>query len=133
VNPPTVLLERSFVAALADSADPRHAAATHCYLELVDEFSRDERLLAVTSDTRRDLAATTGGLLAPVDTLHVAGQERHAAEHVRIDGLGAGADPAHDDLALILVLLRRHGIPTIATFDHRYDDFDVEVLPGRTA
>ena len=66
-------------------------------------------------------------MLAPADTLHVAGQERHAAEHVRLDG------ETGEDLALNLVLLRRHGIATVATFDRRYDAFDVEVLPARPA
>jgi len=127
VNPPTVLLERSFVAALLDPTDPEHAAAAQCYLDLVAEFSRDERLLTVTSDTRREFGEAIGSLLAPATTLHVAGQERHAAEHVALDGVG---DDAHADLALNLVLLHRHRIASVATFDERYAAFDVEVLPG---
>ena len=127
LDPPTVLLERSFVAALVDPADARHAAAARCYLDLVAEFTRDERLLTVTSDTRRAFGDAIGSLLDPATTLHVAGQERHAAEHVALDGVG---DADHADLALNLVLLHRHRIATVATFDERYDAFEVEVLPG---
>ena len=126
MNPPTVLLERSFVAALLDPADPEHEVAARCYLDLVAAFGRDERLLAVTSDTRRRFGAATDALLAPATTLHVAGQERHAAEHVRIDGVGE----THAELALNLVVLHRHKIATVATFDPRYRDFDIEVLPA---
>jgi hypothetical protein len=127
LDPPTVLLERTFVAALLDPAGPGHAAAARCYLDLVAEFTRDERLLTVTSDTRREFGDAIGSLLDPATTLHVAGQERHAAEHVRVDGVG---DEDHADLALNLVLLRRHRIGAVATFDDRYRAFDVEVLPG---
>jgi len=127
VNPPMVLLERSFVAALVDPADPAHAVAARCYLDLVAEFARDERLLTVTSDTRREFGDAIESLLAPATTLHVAGQERHAAEHVSLDGVGDDADA---DLALNLVLLRRHRIASVATFDERYAAFDVEVVPG---
>jgi len=130
VNPPTVLLERSFVAALADPDDPDHPSAARCYLDLVAQFGRDERLLTVTSDTRRAFGAAVDDLLAPADTLHVARQERHAAEHVRLDG---AVDGAADDLALNLVLLRRHRIAAVATFDERYGAFEVEVLPARSA
>ncbi|MET0459021.1 MAG: hypothetical protein ABW195_07220 [Ilumatobacteraceae bacterium] len=138
MNPPTVLLERTFVAALIDPADPDHQSAARCYLELVDEFGRDERLLTVTSHTRRALGAAGDDVLAPAATLHVAGQERHAAQHVRLDGLdgldglGGLGEEAGGDLALNLVLLHRHRIAAVATFDRRYHAFDVDVLPGST-
>jgi predicted nucleic acid-binding protein len=127
VNPPTVLLERTFVAALVDPSDPKHEVAAHCYLRLIDDFTDNRRLLAVTSDTRREFHAAPVGLLAPVDTLHVAGQERHAAEQLEVDGTD---DEARRDLALNLVLLRRRKIAAVATLDCRYEAFDVEVLPG---
>jgi predicted nucleic acid-binding protein len=122
VNPPTVLLERSFVAALVDAGSPHHRQARDCYLSLVDEFTADRRLLAITSDTRNEFARAPRGLLHPATTLHVAGQERHAAR--RVDGV----DDA--DLALNLVLVRRHKIAAVATFDPRYLAYDIDVVPG---
>jgi predicted nucleic acid-binding protein len=110
MDPPTVLLERSFVAALVDAADPAHNAAGRCYLALIDEF-----------------ADAPTGLLDPCTTLHVAGQERHAAESVHVDGPD---DTSQRDVALNLVLVRRHRLAAVATFDRRYDAFDVTVLPG---
>jgi predicted nucleic acid-binding protein len=127
MDPPTVLLERSFVAALIDPGDPSHVVAGRCYLALIDEFAAGKRLLAVTSDTRAEFADAPAGLLDPCDTLHVAGQERHAAASVQVDGPD---DISQRDLALNLVLVRRHRLSAVATFDRRYDGFDVLVLPG---
>ena len=127
MDPPTVLLERSFVAALVDATDPSHDAAGRCYLALIDEFATGKRLLAVTSDTLAEFADAPTGLLDPCDTLHVAGQERHAAASLHVDGPD---DMSQRDLALNLVLVRRHRLAAVATFDRRYDGFDVAVLPG---
>jgi predicted nucleic acid-binding protein len=123
-----VLLERGFVAALVDATDPNHRLAASCYLELVDAFSRRQRRLLVTSDVRHEFETAPAGLLAPVETLHVARQEHHAAQHIEIVAADGVTSP--DDMALNLVLLRRRKITGIATFDERYKAYEVEILPG---
>ncbi len=124
MNPPTVLLDRSFLIALADPTADRHDDVVACYHALVDEFEGDRLLLAVRSDVRNELRATLPrGLIAPADTLHVAGQHRHAADHV----IHPDADP---DMALNMVLMQREKIRRIATLDSRYEVLDVTVLPG---
>jgi predicted nucleic acid-binding protein len=127
MNPPTVLLDRSFVHALTIAADPHHDDAVRCYRQLVEEFTAERRLLTMTSDLRRELNGFAAEMLAPVDTLHVAGQERHAAEHVRFDPRTESGDA---ELALHLVLVRRHHIASVATFDERFAAYDVDMLPG---
>lgn len=127
MNPPTVLLDRSFLLALADRTADRHEEVAACYVALVDEYEADRVLLAVRSDVRKELRATLpSGLIAPADTLHVAGQHRHAAQHV----VHPDADP---DMALNLVLMRREKIRRIATLDPRYLALDVTVLPNDDA
>jgi len=125
VNRPIVLLERTFLAALADPTTTHHDAAVRCYLDLVDDHTRDRRTLAVSSDHRRQLHAAPPDLLAPVDTLHISRRERRAAARIHVHAAeGDGAD-----LALHLVLLHRHKITALATFDHRYEAYDITILP----
>ena len=38
LDPPQVLLEHSFLAALVDLDDPNHVAAVTCYAELIDQY-----------------------------------------------------------------------------------------------
>ncbi len=126
MNPPTVLLDRSFLLALADPTAERHSEVVACYRVLVDDYEAERILITVRSDVRKELAGTLpDGLIAPADTLHVAGQHRHAADHVTYPD----ADP---DMALNMVLMQREKIRRIATLDGRYDALDVTVLPART-
>jgi predicted nucleic acid-binding protein len=127
LSPPTALLERSFVHALTVADDPHHADADRCYRELVDEFAAERRLLTITSDLRAELNGYAADVLAPVGTLHVAAQERHAAAHVVLD---PRTGPADEEFALHLVLVQRHRIATVATFDERFALYDITVLPG---
>jgi predicted nucleic acid-binding protein len=125
VNRPIVLLERTFLTALIDPTATDHDAAVQCYLDLVDDHVRDRRTLAVSSDHRRELPPVPPDLLAPVDTIHISRRERRAATRVQLgdtDGDRAG-------LAVHLVLLHRHKIRTLATFDHRYQAYDLTILP----
>lgn len=127
LNPPTVLLERSFVHALTVAGDPNHEAAEQCYRWLLDEFAAERRLLAITSDLRAELDGFAADVLAPVDTLHIAAQERHAAAHVELDPRTQPGDAA---FALHLVLVHRRRIAAVATFDKRFGFYELEVLPG---
>jgi predicted nucleic acid-binding protein len=128
MTPPTVLLDRSFLGALVDPEHPDRPAAVATYTELLDCYQRNELRLRARFD---HLAATHPSghdgrdpLLAPVETIHVAGQHRRAAERLR---LPVAVDP---DAAITLVLLRREHITAIATFDPALAAFDLTVLPG---
>ncbi len=53
LDPPRVLLDSTFIAALTDHDEPFHADAVAEYAGLLDRFERDEVLLAATSDSLR--------------------------------------------------------------------------------
>lgn len=115
MNPPSVLLDRSFVVALTDIDDTNHAGAVQRYAELIDLYEKGLRLLWIRSDHLSELGGRTP-LLAPLQTMHVAGQHRHAAHGI------TDVDP---DVAVTLVLARRLKIAELATFDPKYDLFDL--------
>lgn len=120
LDPPKVLLDRSFLTALTTHDDPNRERARTTYQRLLDEYEAEQVLLvALSTDiVDRGLLRT---LLAPVDVLHVAGQHRRAASR-------ASADlPA--DLAVAAVLCHRDRIHRIATFDPRWAAFDVDLEP----
>lgn len=119
LDPPKVLLDRTFLAALTDPLDPNHERARLTYLRLLDEYEAEQVLLVATSDAAEPGLRRT--LLAPVDVLHVAGQHRRAATRTRADL------PA--DLAVDAVLCHRERIRRIATFDPRWAAFDVDLEP----
>ncbi len=126
LDPPKVLLERSFLAALLDPDSAHHGAAAQCYAELVDRFEEDEIMLVALDVHLRELRATLDpdrrlrlSLLAPVNTMHVAGQHRLAARQ-------ADAEP---DVAITLVMMRWNHLARLATFDGRFDDYDIEIIP----
>jgi hypothetical protein len=123
MNPPTVLLHATFLAALTEPDHPQHDAAVSTYLALLDDFESDTRLLAALSDHLRPFAAVRRTLLAPVTTVHVAGQHRSAARAMTPT---VTDDP---DLALTLVIIRREKLAAVAAFDPRFDQFEVEVMP----
>jgi len=126
LDPPRVLLDSTFIAALTDHDEPFHADAVATYAELVDRFERDEVVLAATSDS---LATTTPAvrtsLLAPVQTLIVAEQHRNAS----IDVYGPSAEDP--DFATLLVIIHREDVAVVASFDGRLDHFAVDVVPRR--
>lgn len=127
LDPPQVLLEHSFLAALIHLDDPNHVAAVTCYAELIDQYE-DERILLKALDM--DLAdldpesRMRHGLLAPVSTMFVAQQHRNAVPGSLV------TDP---DLALTMIMVVWNKVRRIATFDARFDGFDVEVLPRPAA
>jgi predicted nucleic acid-binding protein len=121
LDPPTVLLDRTFLAALIDADDVNHVRARDAYLRLVDDYEANRVLLAATSDDLRHVPeASRHGLLAPVFTLHIAAQHRRAAARV--------AEGLPDDLAVPVVLVARERIRRIATFDARWSAFDIEIV-----
>lgn len=130
LDPPKVLLEESFLTAVADPSDPRHADGVALYRRLLDDTEAGRVLLvAVDEHLRRHLAplptdpveravATVRrllrptGLFAPVHPLHVSGQHRRAARRSTVDAY---------DHALTLVMCDRHRIRRLATFDPTFE------------
>jgi len=121
LDPPQILLEQSFLAALTDAAHEHHTVAATLYLSLVDQFERDELLLVAVSDHLRPWAAQRRkGVLAPVDVLHVGLQHRRAAHR----------SPLPDfDMALTLTMCERNAVHRIATFDDRFRAYDLTIFP----
>lgn len=131
LNPPTVYIDATFLRSLVDPKSPRHADATMIYRDLVHQF-RDERILLVAADTTlgefsRPVRTT---LLAPIAKVHVALSYGSAGAHM-IDT--ATQSVADDDLAIDvefatqLVLLQRERIERVASFDARFERYDITV------
>jgi predicted nucleic acid-binding protein len=120
MNPPSVLLDLSFLAAVADVGDVNHDEAVAIYRTLVDDFVEQRHLLVARAD---HLAAIPDpDLFAAVDKLHVAGQHRHAADEL-IAGTGVDVDEA-----ITLVLIRRSKIRKVATFDQRLAHYNINII-----
>lgn len=127
LDPPKVLLDLSFLQALTDTADANHDAAVSCYSGLVDDFQADRRLLIALTPHLRQVdpgRAHRFTLLAPVWSMVPAGQHRRAAR--RASGVPA-------DLALAMVMMTWNRLTSVASFDQRWQDYDVDVLPAAPA
>ena len=80
MNPPSILLDHSFLIAVADTADTNHDEAVAIYRSLIDDFVAQRCLLVARAD---HLAASTNAdLFAPIDKLHIARQHRNAADEL---------------------------------------------------
>ena len=129
LDPPGVLLERSFLDALLDEDHPQHDIAQRCYAELLDDYQAQRLLLKVLHDDRRaiaddpDRAGRGREALAPATSVRIAAQHRRAA--ARMDG--------DADIALLLVVLDRYRLSTVATFDARLRGYEVNVVPATTS
>jgi predicted nucleic acid-binding protein len=133
LDPPKVLLDRSFLAAVVAEHHTAHDECVALYRVLLDEFEREEVLLVAVSTDLRDIERGAGlspaqraafflhrnhrGVFAPVEPLYVGGQHLRAAAHVEV---ADGAD------ALTLVMCERHHIRRIAYAGDAFDGFDIE-------
>ena len=118
MNPPSVLLDHSFLVAVDDPDDVNHDEAVARYRQMVDDFVERRCLLVARADHLR--AVGNAELFAPVDKLHVARQHRNAAaELVARTGLGL-------DEAITLVLLHRYRIRKVVSFSQRFADYDAD-------
>jgi hypothetical protein len=131
LDPPKVMLDRSFLRAVADPACPMHDESAALYRTLVDEFEREEVLLVAVSTHLRDvehghdlphpqrvayfLHRNHRGMFAPVDPLYVGFQHRRAAKSVET------ADPAD---ALTMVMCERNNVRRIVTGADALTAFD---------
>jgi predicted nucleic acid-binding protein len=125
MDPPKVLLEQSFLHAVHDASNTNHAAAAAHYLELVAQYEAQEILLvAVHTHLGELVGLDRTHVFAPVDRLWVGLQHRRAVTRSRV-----ADDP---ELALTLVMAERHRVRTIASFDPRFRDFELIVVPSAT-
>jgi predicted nucleic acid-binding protein len=120
MNPPSTLLDQSYLVALAGTDDANHDEAVAIYRSLVDDFVEQRCLLVARAD---HLAAVDSpDLFAPIDKLHVARQHRTAAAGI-VERTGVGLDEA-----ITLVLVHRNRIRKVATFDDRLARYDIELI-----
>ncbi|HQZ35960.1 MAG TPA: hypothetical protein PK020_16150 [Ilumatobacteraceae bacterium] len=123
MDPPKVLLERSFLHAVADTADVNHEAAAAEYLDLVTQYEAEKILLvAVHTHLGELVGLDRTHVFAPVDRLWVGRQHRRVASRSLV-----ADDP---EFAITLVMAQRHRVGTIATFDLRFHDYELAVLPA---
>jgi predicted nucleic acid-binding protein len=120
MNPPSVLLDFSFLSAVANPADDNHDEATAIYRTLIDDFVEERCLLVARAD---HLAAVANDdLFASVDKLHVARQHRNAADTL------ISRSAVDVDEAITLVLIQRSKVRKVATFDERLRHYDLDLV-----
>ena len=125
MNPPSVLLDLSFLDAVAHADDANHDEAVAVYRMLIDDFLAQRHLLVARAD---HLAAVdSADLFAPIDKLHVARQHRNAAKELM------RGTPVDVDLAITLVLIRRCKVRRVATFDDRLAHYDIDLVTALPA
>jgi predicted nucleic acid-binding protein len=126
LDPPRVLLDSTFIAALVNHDEPFHADAVAEYADLLDRYEHADVLLAATSDSLHGMAPNVrSSLFAPVEELRIAEQHRNAS----LDVYAAVAEDP--DFATLLVIIHREGVDAVASFDARFDRLDVQVRPPR--
>lgn len=119
MNPPSVLLDQSFLAAISDADHPDHDEAVATYRSLVDDFVEQRCLLVARADHLRSVAKPD--VFAAVDKLHIARQHRNAAtELVALTGVAM-------DEAITMVLIHRCRIRRVLSFDERLAGYDVDL------
>lgn len=125
MDPPKVLLEQSFLQAVADASNTNHEAAAAQYLDLVEQYEAEKILLvAVHTHLGELVGLDRKHVFAPVDRLWVGVQHRRAVRRSRV-----ADDP---EFALTLVMAERHRVRTIASFDPRFREFELIVVPSAT-
>jgi len=122
LTPPSVLLDDSFLVALLDHHHENAPAAHASYSDLVAQFEQNEiRLRARHDHLGRHPAGARQSILAPVETVYVAGQHHRQARRLELPF------EADHDVAVTMVIMRRERIERIATFLPVFDLLDVTV------
>jgi len=120
IDPPSYLLDKSFLVALADTGDAHHDEAKALFRSLIDDFVAQRCLLVARADHLAQVDSRQ--LFAAVDKLHVARQHRNAAEKmVHTSGIEM-------DLAITLVLIQRYKLRKLASFDERLAGYEIELI-----
>ncbi|MEY2416236.1 MAG: hypothetical protein QOH53_1570 [Ilumatobacteraceae bacterium] len=120
MDPPSTLLDQSFLLAVVDIDDDNHDEAVEVYRTLIDDFVAQRCLLVARADHLKALGHPD--LFAPIDKLHVARQHRTAAATL-VERTGVGPDQA-----ITLVLIQRYRIRKLATFDVQMMAYDIDVI-----
>ena len=120
MNPPSYLLDLSFLIAIVDSDDENHDDAKAIYTALLDDFVEQRCLLVARADHLD--AVENPDVFAAIDKLHVARQHRSAAADL-VERTGVGLDDA-----ITMVLIHRCRIRKVATFDQTLTRYDIEVI-----
>ena len=120
MNPPSYLLDLSFLIALADGDDVKHDDAEAIFTALVDDFVQQRCLLVARADHLE--AVDNPDLFAAIDKLHVARQHRSAAADL-VERTGVGLDDA-----ITMVLIHRYRIRKLASFDEALARYDIETI-----
>ncbi|MEP7113324.1 MAG: hypothetical protein ABI862_08670 [Ilumatobacteraceae bacterium] len=120
MNPPSILLDHSFLVAVADPDDDNHDEAVAVYQVLIDDFLAQRHLLVARADHLA--AVNVADLFAPIDKLHVARQHRNAAKELM------RGTPVDVELAITLVLIHRCKVRRVATFDERLTHYDLDII-----
>jgi predicted nucleic acid-binding protein len=128
VTPPSVLIDATFLAALADADHEWRAVAIDVYGMLVEDYERHEVRLRARTDHLRRHPEHRRSLFAPIESMSVARQYERA---------GAALQSSVDvsaDAAVTLVMMKREKIRRVATFDPTFSEFeDVEVVRRATS
>lgn len=122
MNPPSVFLDHSYLSAISDVEHPQHDDAVETYRALLDDFVAQRCLLVARADHLQAVAAddTATDLFAAVDKLHIARQHRNAAATVTArNGVGM-------EHAITMVLLQRHRIRRVLSFDEHFANYDAD-------
>ena len=120
MDPPSTLLDQSFLLAVVDDDDDHHDEAVAIYRTLIDDFVAQRCLLVGRADHLKALGSPD--LCAPIDKLHVARQHRTAAATL-VERTGVGPDQA-----ITLVLIQRYRIRKLATFDVQMMAYDIDII-----
>jgi predicted nucleic acid-binding protein len=120
MDPPSTLVDQSFLLAIADADDDNHDEAVAIYRTLIDDFVAQRCLLVGRADHLK--ALDRPDLFAPIDKLHVARQHRTAAATL-VERTGVGPDQA-----ITLVLIQRYRIRKLATFDAQMMAYDIDII-----
>ena len=118
MNPPSILVDQNFLAALEHTDDDHHDEAIARYRDLIDDFVEQRCLLVARADHLATM--TNHELFAPIDKLHVARQHRNAAADL-VTRTGIDTDEA-----ITLVLLHRYRIRKVASFSQRFANYDTD-------
>jgi predicted nucleic acid-binding protein len=120
MDPPSTLLDQSFLLAVVDVDDDNHDEAVAVYRTLIDDFVAQRCLLVARADHLKALGHPD--LFVPIDKLHVARQHRTAAATL-VERTGVGPDQA-----ITLVLIQRYRIRKLATFDVQMMAYDIDII-----
>ncbi len=135
LDPPKVMLEVSFLTAVADSTHAQHDVCVATYLHLVREYEHERLLLVAVGDHLRtfDLGESPdevertlwfmrrrrSTVFAPVDPLHVAWQHRRAIGRMHDMPSARG---------LTVLMCERHKVRRIATVDPAFAEFALQIV-----